>query len=193
MAYCTLTELRRLIGVTATDDDTLLEELITASKALIDEQCGRTFEAAADSTRTFDAITMVHGRLLFFDQDLAQITSITNGDGETLSTSHYTTEPRNATPYWGVRLLSSSNRYWTYMVDEEDAISVTGRWAYSVTADDLVKRACLDTAALLYSMRDNVADSTRPLLAGDGTVILPAEYPKSLRVLIATRRRRLAP
>lgn len=193
MAYCSLTELRRQIGVTSTSDDTLLEELIEQAQALIDAQCGRVFEAASDSTRTFDAVACVRGRLLILDGDLAQITSITNGDGETLQTSHYTTEPRNATPYWGIRLLSSSNRYWTYNTDPEDAISIVGRWAYSVTADDMVKKACLDTAHLMYSMRDNVADATRPLLAGDGTVLLPNEYPKSLRSLVAIRRRRTTP
>lgn len=193
MAYCTLAELRRQIGVSSTSDDTLLEELIEQAQALIDAQCGRVFEAAADSTRTFDAVDRVRGRLLILDDDLAQITSIINGDGETLQTTHYTTEPRNATPYWGIRLLSSSNRYWTYATDSEDAISITGRWAYSVTADTMVKRAALDTAQLLYSMRDNLADATRPLLAGDGNIILPTEYPKSLKVLIATRRRRTTP
>ena len=193
MAYCTLTQLKTQIGITSTSDDTMLADLILAAQALIDAQCRRTFEAASDTARTFDAVRNVRGRLLILDGDLAQITSITNGDGTTVSTSQYTTEPRNATPWWGIRLLSSSGISWTYSTDPEDAITITGRWAWSVTADDVVEKACLDTAHLMYSMRDNLADATRPLLTGDGNVILPGEYPKSLRTLIALRGRRTTP
>ena len=193
MAYCTLAELKLHIGITSTSDDTMLSSLIADAQALIDAQCRRTFEAASDTARTFDAVRNVRGRLLMLDADLAQITSITNGDGTTVSTSQYTTEPRNATPWWGIRLLSSSGISWTYSTDPEDAITITGRWAWSVTADDVVEKACLDTAHLMYSMRDNLADATRPLLTGDGNVILPGEYPKSLRTLIALRGRRTTP
>lgn len=193
MAYCTLAELKLQIGITSTSDDTMLSSLIADAQALIDAQCRRTFEAASDTARTFDAVRNVRGRLLMLDADLAQITSITNGDGTTVSTSQYTTEPRNATPWWGIRLLSSSGISWTYSTDPEDAITITGRWAWSVTADDVVEKACLDTAHLMYSMRDNLADATRPLLTGDGNVILPGEYPKSLRTLIALRGRRTTP
>ena len=193
MAYCTLSELKLQIGITSTSDDTMLTSLIADAQALIDAQCGRTFEASSDAERTFDAVRNVRGRLLILDRDLAQITSIINGDGTTITASQYTTEPRNETPYWGIRLLASSGISWTYSTDPEDAITIDGRWAWSVTADDVVKKACLDTAHLMYSMRDNLVDATRPLLTGDGNVILPGEYPKSLRTLIALRRRRTTP
>ena len=185
MAYCTLAELKLQIGITSTSDDTMLSSLIADAQALIDAQCRRTFEAASDTARTFDAVRNVRGRLLMLDADLAQITSITNGDGTTVSTSQYTTEPRNATPWWGIRLLSSSGISWTYSTDPEDAITITGRWAYSVTPSANVTQATIRLAAWMYRQKDTSKDSgDKVMLGAFGPVVLPSRLPSDVLDLL---------
>ena len=67
MAYCSLAQLKAYVGATDSDDDALLTDCITRAEAVIDRATKRTFEASADSTRTFDAVYDVAGRTLYLD------------------------------------------------------------------------------------------------------------------------------
>jgi hypothetical protein len=93
MAYCGVDELKEYLGVTGTADDAMLLTLLAAAQRTIDSYCARTFEATADTVRTFDSQRDVDGYTLTVDSDLCAITSIVNGDGTTISNSHYVTDP----------------------------------------------------------------------------------------------------
>lgn len=194
MAYATLEQVRAYIEV---DDplndihDELIEGFIDRAKAIIDRYTGYTFEAESDTSRTFDACANVDGRELIFGGDMcASITSITNGDGTTITSSQYVTEPRNVTPHYAVTLLRSSGVVWTYSTDPENAITVTGRWAYMVTPSDDIVQACIRLASWLYRQRDTNADADRPLLTGDGNVIFPSAIPNDVKAYINHYRNR---
>lgn len=192
MAYTTLIAVRRYLGLDdANCDNTLLQALITDSQSVVDAHCERTFEAAADGVRYFDAASDVDGRMLRIrDLDLAQITSITHGNGAyTLTASDYTTLPRNAPPYYGILLRRLYTQTWEYTADPEDAIAITGRWAYSVTAPRDVVRATERLAAYLYRQKDNAADLDRPVAVG-GATLLPQQLPADVRKLLAPYVRR---
>lgn len=181
VSYITLEQLKNYVGVEDATDDVLLWEFILASQKQIDISANRTFAVGSDTTRTMDAIADVEGALLWLDGDLCSITSITNGDGTTVTASEYVTEPRRATPYYGIRLLSSSGVGWTYSTDHEDAISVTGKWGYSETPPADKVELCLELAAWLYRLKDNRGgDQDRAVIAGNAT-ILPASMPQSIR------------
>ena len=190
MAYCGVDELKEYLGVTGTADDAMLLTLLSAAQRTIDSYCARTFEATADTVRTFDSQRDVDGYTLTVDSDLCAITSIVNGDGTTISNSHYVTEPRNETPYHAIRLKASAGKAWTATVagDSENAITVTGKWAYSETAPIDIVHVCKRLAAYIYRQKDNAGDLDRAVIAGNST-ILPAQIPSDIRLMLAPYKR----
>jgi len=194
MAYTDTTTLKRYLGITGTGDDTLLAELIVTAQKIIDGKTDRTFEATADSTRYFTVGVDTRGSYLYLDGDLASVTSVTNGDGTTVTAAQYTTEPKNGTPIHVIKLLRSSGVIWLYdnNGDPEDAIAVTGRWAYCTTASSCtladVPGICKRIAAYLYRQKDNAGDLDRAIIAGNAT-ILPAKLPPDIDAMLAPLRR----
>jgi len=190
MAYCGVDELKEYLGIESATDEPMLLTLLAAAQRTIDSYCARTFEATADTVRTFDSQRDVDGYTLTVDSDLCAITSIVNGDGTTISNSHYVTEPRNETPYYAIRLKASAGNVWTSTVsgDSENAITVTGKWAYSKTAPSDIAHVCKRLAAYIYRQKDNAGDLDRAVIAGNST-ILPAQIPSDIRLMLAPYRR----
>jgi len=190
MAYCGVDELKEYLGVTGTADDAMLLTLLAAAQRTIDSYCMRTFEATADSVRRFDSQRDVDGYTLTVDADICAITSIVNGDGTTISNSHYATEPRNETPYYAIRLKASAGKVWTSTVagDSENAITVTGKWAYSTSAPSDIAHVCKRLAAYIYRQKDNAGDLDRAVIAGNST-ILPAQIPSDIRLVLTPYKR----
>jgi hypothetical protein len=141
------------LNITDNSQDVLLDQLLAEARAEIDHICARTFEAGAAATRYFDAAADVEGRTLHLDRDLWSITSIVNGDGTTLLATDYVTRPRNDPPYYAIDLKASSAQAWTYDEDSENAIAVTGVWAYSDTAPAIVSQVCRRLVELSYNQR----------------------------------------
>lgn len=184
MTYCSLAQMKTYVGATDNDDDALLTDCITRAEAVIDRATKRTFEASADSTRTFDAQQDVAGRTLYLDADLCAITSITNGDGAAITALQVVSEPRNHAPYYALTLKASTGLAWTYETDPEDAISVTGRWAYSTTPPADIEQACVRLAAWLYRQKDSSSDLDRPMVSMDGATLLPAQIPADVQRML---------
>ena len=108
MAYCTVADVTQYLGISSGEDSALIGRLIDAAQQAIDDYCHRTFEASADSTKYVDVHhDIVDGYTLFIDHvgDLCAITTVTNGDGNEVTSSQYTTQPRNETPYYALRIL----------------------------------------------------------------------------------------
>lgn len=206
MAYATKEQLRRYVIQSGaieppTTDDELFDIYLADAQLMIDGFCHRTFEASANTTRYFDALTDLRtlslpgeqrysqNRTLWLGDDICAISSVVNGDGTTVSAISYVTEPRNSTPYYALTLKGSANVTWTYDESPENAIAVTGRWAYSQTADALIRGATLALAAWAYRQKGGTGEADRPLVTGDGVTILPAVLPKHVYERLAARRR----
>ena len=186
--YTTNTAVKTLLGITAATDDALITTLIARAQAWIESLCDQIFEAAADSTRKFDAIRDVDGAVLYLDYPLAAITSITNGDGVVVASTEYVTEPRNRTPYHRIRLLSSKNKYWTYTTDPEDAIVIVGKWAFATAAPYDIVQATERLAAYMYRQKDSqVFDVTAD--AETGAVTIPKGMPPDVKQILMPYRR----
>lgn len=185
--YATLSQLKGYlkIGPTITDD-VLLNDTLSRAQSVIERITGKVYEAATDTTRRFDAVRDVDGRLLLFDNAyIAQFTTVMNGDGVAVAASDYVTEPRNSGPYYGIRLKDDANVVWTFSSSPQDAISITGRWAFSTAAPDYIVQATIRLAAWLYRQKDNATgDADRPLLTGDGVTIMPQALPADVLRLI---------
>jgi len=253
-AYCSLTALKTYLDVTVSTDDALMQSMLDASASRIDARCGRVFSAAADSTRYFDVSRDILRDELWLDGDLSHITSVVNGDGANITSGIYA-NPRNVTPYYSLGIKTSSSAFWTYANDVQNAISVTGRWAYMssfaittiVRSSNIVQavcsipdlsvgasifivgvsdtsfngtftvtsnsgaiitwaqtasnasdatgyalcvptdisQACKRLAAWLYRQKDTQqGDADRPIIAGDGTVIMPTTLPQDVEKML---------
>lgn len=181
MAYITAAEFKTYAGIDSSSADTKLATFITAAQAFIDDWTHTTFEASGDTTRTFDAVDDIDGTLLMFDQWLAQITSVTNGDGVVIPSNAYVLEPRNTWPKYGIRIKATSGYLWDFTDDPENAISIVGRWAYSITAPESIKFITKRLAHYLYQQKDNAGDLDRPMQIGDSVVLHPAQIPKDIK------------
>ena len=177
--YASLTDLTAYLGIDeSTADDGLLAQFLARAQAAIDNTCHRTFEASADTTRHYD-YRSVDGYTLYLDADLCAITSVVNGDGNTISAALYTTEPRNMTPWYALRLRDRLGLVWDGYTDD---IAITGKFAYSVSAPAPVQQATIRLAAWLYRQKDNTGNDA-PIIAGDVT-ILPARLPSDVYELL---------
>lgn len=183
MAYATANELKTYLGITGSGDDTLFGELLDRATAEIEQFTGRQFAVASDTTRYFDAIgSHIGGGVLYLPGDLCSITTVTNGDDTEVNSDEYTTLPRNATPYYAIRLLSQSGVTWTYSSEWMDAISITGRWGYSTTPPDDIVHACVRLAAFYYRQKDaQLADVTA---IEAGTVIRTPAMPAEVKQVL---------
>lgn len=189
MAYTTAADVKTYLDITGTADDTLLGVLVAAAQKWIETYCGRVFEAATNTSRSFDAIRDVDGRKLWLDCDLCSINSVTNGDGATVAAANYVTEPRNQAPYYAITLKTSSTVSWTYITDPENAITVSGKWAYSTTAPDDIVQVCKRLAAYLYTLKDaQVYDVTA--MPESGVITVPKGMPVDVRQMLAGYRRK---
>jgi hypothetical protein len=190
MAYVTLAEVKAYLNIPSatTDDDTQLSEFINVAQATIEAPppigTGRRFEAAL-STQYFDAVEDVNDReLLFNGLDLAAITSVTNGDGTTISAEDYILLPRNSNgPYYGLILRRGANISWTYDDSPEQSIAVQGYWAYSQTAGSFIKQITLRLVQLLYRQRSGT--NIDQAVQTENGLILPSAMPKDIREALA--------
>jgi len=183
MAYTTAAELKTYLGIAGSGDDTLLAALVAAAQAALEREIGDVFEAAADSSRYFDAVADVDGRRLWFDRFCCSITSVTNGDGTTVSSDDYVTEPRNGSYFYAITLKSSASVSWTYSDSPENAITVVGKWAVTESAPADIVQATKRLAGYFYRLKDaQVFDATAiPEL---GQVVIPKGTPADVWAVI---------
>ncbi len=183
-----------------TTDDALLNGYITTAQRIIEAPpplgTGRVFEAASDTTRYADA-PWLRGDLLDPDSsayvlplwhigDLCAITTVVNGDGTTIPSTAYVTEPRYKTPYYVLRLKRAGGYIWTFSDNPEAAIAITGKWAYSTSASADIARATLRLVVAYYRSKDNAgAGDDKPLQTAQG-VILPIAIPPDVKAIIAS-------
>jgi hypothetical protein len=196
MAYVSTPALKSYLGITETTDDELLGTMIGAAEAAIDSYCRQTFEAGADATRYFDPTCDVYGYHPYYrsgltlrlDYPLCAITSVTNGDGNVVSSSNYVTEPRNITPWYALTLKANATTIWTWTTTPENSIAIAGKWAYSLVAPADVAQAATRLAAFMFRQRDNGLDLDR-IIQTAGGVAMPPDLPRDVTKLLAPYRR----
>ncbi len=209
MAYATTALVKTYTGITSNSDDTLIGTLIVRAQAFIDRACARTFEAASDTTKYFDSMLDIdqqinrrgyylrnaYGTTLYFSEglELAQApTTVTNGDSTVLVlNTDYVTEPVNTAPFFGLAMMTSSSNNWTQAASgsTQRAVSIVGRWAYSVAAPDDIVAATIRLVAFMYRQRENNADLDRAVSVSDGMVLHPSKIPADIAVMLQPYRR----
>lgn len=153
--YTTVTTVKDYLRISSSSDDSLLGDFVVRASRMIEDFCGRWFDARAE-TRYFDATgSHITGNLLLLDADLLSITTLVNGDGTTISADDIILRPINWPPYFGIALRHNSGLRWTYVDDPRGAISITGLWGYASTVPEPVRHAATRLAIWLYRQRDH--------------------------------------
>lgn len=160
--YCTLADMKARLwpeGATAdTLSDDIIESIISAASAQIDNFCGRRFWTT-DTTET-RYFTADDNEYLWPDVDIISITSIAVDDdmsrayATTLDTDDYDLLPANAAlvgkPYSYIRISPlSSERFPTH----QNGVRITGYFGWSAIPAS-VKQATLLQAERLWKRRD---------------------------------------
>lgn len=189
--YIQVEELRNYLGITSETDDALLIDAISDAQDAIERHTGRVFQVSTNTSKYFTPGVDTCGNTLYLDEDLASINSITNGDGTTISASAYVLRPRNLPPYREIVLKSSYGLFWTYQNDPEDAITVSGKWGWSVEPDGAIHRATLRLSAFFYKQKD--AQTFEYTASSElGTVRVRASIPKDIIEILEPYRKLIA-
>lgn len=130
LALTTLDAVRRQLTLTSTQnlDNLLLTQTVhEASGYLQGWTKGRVF-APVYATRLFDDTALLDSERLDTDDDLLEVKSVTNGDGQTMAADAYRLTPLNSYPKGFVRTIASKTT-WVYN-GFETLIQVAGFWGY---------------------------------------------------------------
>lgn len=205
MAYATLSDLKTELRIESLEDDALLTAKLAEAQHIIEHTYNRRFEAAEDETRFVDySHESVQGATLLLPWDICRVCEIRNGDGDIIPVEAYVTLPRlrgvvngesvmveapEWWPWYGIVLKQSSRLRWTYDSDREEAIRITGRFAFSETAPPNVRSATIRLAYWLYQQRDVAGDFARAVTGKQGKVLLPAGLPQDVQLRLKGLRR----
>lgn len=146
MHYATLHQVRAYLnaGATQTQDDNRLIDFINQSVKAIDDRQRRRYDVRLE-TRRFDYPEKDLGIIglyntdryqslnyLWMDDDLLEVTALTNGDGTVFQGSAFNLKPANIYPKHSIFLLTSANVSFNTPASGEkaNAISVVGYWGY---------------------------------------------------------------
>lgn len=186
--YASLTEFKAYAEIVSTNsgDDTMLEDIIEAASRYIDKITSRTFYGVT-ATRLFD---LPAGPVLYLDEDLITVTTLTNGDGSTIAAANYWLHPLNTSPKYAIQLKQSTSLSWlpSSAGDSVGCISVAGTWGYSATAPDNIKLACLLIANSYRQQRSGMGVQSATVTPG-GIVIQDAEIPRPAWAIIRDYRK----
>jgi len=193
MDYVTLQTVRAYLKLSATEtaDDALLQTFICWSTDTLDDirRGDLRYEtrvvdyphAAPDAYGYYDAQSFVDqmnltGQLatgaLPLDDDLLELATVTNGDGETVPTTELLLEPANVYPKAALRIKRGSSYRWQLSANGEarQVISVTGWWGFhpryaeALTAVDSVQDAPLASSATTITVTGAAAFEAGQLL-----------------------------
>ena len=192
MAYTNYSEVEAYLGISTKGDQILIEQLIERAQSAIDVYTQRTFEHTTVAvTRYFTVGVDTDGPALFLDADLCKISTVkSNCDGTTVTigSTEYITDPRNATPYHKIVLLSSTTSSWDYTNDPENGIRVSGCWSYSTVAPNDITQACIRLTSYYYKQRDSqVFDVTA--IPEAGVITVPKGIPADVKFILDPYRR----
>lgn len=181
--YTTVNAVRaQYLASTQTTDDAQILDFIRAASRGIDAACQRHFYPLID-TRYYDVPggggwpvgeydNMKGGgfRLpLYFDTDLLEVTTLTNGDSTTIAASEYNLKPYNDSAKWQLALKRTSSTAWMVNTDGdfERVISLLGVWGYSDDYSNAWASVTTLSAAISSTSATSATVPTGLIVAGD--------------------------
>jgi hypothetical protein len=187
VAYCSTGDIGLALNLTTQTggDDAHLSRIIDAACNWIDRYCNQVaggFAVTADTTRQYLACD-VRGNELLLDVPLLAVTSITNGDMGTVPSNGYRLHPINGLRKWRVELLSTYGSVWD-VADDDDVITVVGRFGYSATCPAAVREAAIMLSGWLLK-RYQAALQDAAFSPELGQLTYSEAMPKQVQALLA--------
>lgn len=183
MAYCTESEIKQRLDINSATYDGMLGQLANVASDWIDAHCmlpQGAFAVAADTARYYDPSALSYEATLKLDQPIVSVTTLVNGDGVTLPGAAYRLHPRNASPYWSIRLLSGYA--WQFGIDGE--IAVTGKFGWSLTRPKPVQEAAIMLSGWLFK-RYQAALQDATVNLDLGQLVYSDPIPKQVTMMLA--------
>lgn len=159
--YCTLAELKAVLRISDTVDDTMLSERIDEASRSIDDYCDRRFYV--DSTTSTRVFTCYSGSYVMVD-DISTTTGLvvkldTTGDGTyatTLSASDWQALPLNATAKnLPITRIQATGQGAFPTRNAIAPIQVTAKWGWPIVPQP-VRSACILMAGRLVKRGDSL-------------------------------------
>lgn len=143
-------------------DDLIIGSILESVSRYIDDRTNRKFYPKVE-TRYFSVPENQNDDSLLFVDDLLEITSLANGDTTAILSTSYNLLPKNAYPKYGIKLIPTSNIYWTNdsTGNNEFVIPVTGVWDFH---NDYSQRAWQSVGTLGVDL--NISALSATLTAG---------------------------
>jgi hypothetical protein len=198
--YATLADYKEYVpgGILSTSagDDDMINACLVAASRRIDQETGTWWYELSD-TRLFDVPKDLVRGILWLDVPCLSITTFTNGNGSTVSSTLYVTLPANSTPFTSIRLKQSMSFQWLPdgSGNYSQAISIAGTWGECASGSTSVPSdlhmACLEIARALYGHRTGqIAPTEVTKMTPAGVVItMPNGVPPFAYDVIACHRR----
>lgn len=184
--YCSTEDVKLYLGIADTEsrDNTLIDKLISRATVIIETRTKRIFkEPTATSSRKYFISQCVDGLTLHTDDDILSIETLKDYSGTTIDLSTVILLPLNTLPKRSIKFKVAASKQWDY-TDEDSQVEIIGKFAYSSTPPLDIVQACVRLTAWLYRQKDNSSDVDRPVLSGDGVVIMPQTLPQDIEVLL---------
>ena len=193
-------------------DDEFIADLITSAQSEIEHICRRVFEAPADVTRLYSVEDLVGNPRASYHRysydgandafqvwggwpvgaysnanldvgdDLLSVTTLVNGDGTIIPSSSYVLWPLNAVPASQIKLLSTVTPQTAWTLGLDQFISVTGRFAYSLSAPADIQLATKKLVSYHYHQRDN--QNFDAVQLPDGSMQIPRGFPQDVLAIL---------
>lgn len=194
MSYPTTANLKTYIKTASSAEDTLLGWVNDAAIRFVEAWCGHDFVADADQTIYVmpEYPNLLAGRrvLLVRGYDIISVTSITNGDGESVDSGDYRLLPLDGPPYYKIELDADSGLFWWRGSDGAGVVTiVASSLGYSASCPADVFLAILDLGAYLYRARSSGGLGPVSTATRQGMVIPPDEVPPHILQMLAPYRR----
>lgn len=181
-------ELRTYLGTDNSAEDPVLQDMLSRALNALESMTDRNLYARQE-VREFHPEDDVQGPWLLLGDDLAEVVSVTNGDGTAWTQGvQYVTWPSRP-PFWKLKAVGGYS--WGWSTDPDlDRIQVDGYWGRTRNLEGESREAVIKLAAFLYRQRDNVSDADRPIVTPEGIVLMPARLPPEIQSFVKRRRKR---
>jgi hypothetical protein len=180
MAYPTDAQVKTWLNISGSGEDALITLINTGAKAYVERYCNRVFEAAS-STKNFPIrkpYVSADRRVLSLFQDLASLTSVTNGDGVAFTVAtELELHPVDA-PYYQIRIKPTSGK--VFQTTNDARIAVVGTWGLAATCPADIFMAILDLCQMQYLARMTGSAGAVQQIGQQGLIAQPAAIPATI-------------
>lgn len=182
---CTLAQVRAMINLTGTGDDSLISDvLIPAASQMIEGEVQFTFGTLQGNLNLFAGHPyLINDTLYFRDNLVIGVDAIQTDNGTLTANTDYVLLPLNFSPKYGARLMT-----WNALNVSNPAgtLTVTGTLGYGSIPSD-VNFAATKLAAWMYQTRD----SDGQIQVVNDITTVPAEAPPMVKSILSKYRRSL--